>query len=206
MDMRPADEPRARIGPLTPYQRPISLLIFLLVPLLGSLVIGWYLYGGEWFYKRFRYSKHAADEVQYNTIETAVTANDLLNEFNLRIRAFDARAREIFDVFHYWHKPDTEPAPDNINAFVQRTSNTEFLFRYNAMVVARQQAARKLQQLENQVDGSVLDLSESSRADHVLRADRLVRKEISNAIDDLEIQLQILELLGREFNEKGSNR
>jgi len=206
MDMRPADEPRARIGPLTPYQRPISLFLFLLVPLMGSLVIGWYLYGGEWFYKRFRYSKHATDEVQFNTIETAVTANDLLSEFNLRIRAFDSRAREIFGVEHYWHSPSNEPAPDYINSFVQSTSDTNYLFRYNGLVHTRQETLRKLQQLENKVDGSILDLSESSRADHVLRADRLVRKEISNAIEDLEVQLQILELLGREFNEKGGNR
>lgn len=205
MDMRPADEPRARIAPLTPYQRPISLLIFLLVPLLGSLVIGWYLYGGEWFYKRFRYSKHATDEVQHNTIETATTANDLLFEFNRRIRAFDAKAREIFGLEHYWHQPSSEPAPDYINEFVQRSSDTRFLTRYNGIAFARREMDRQLDRLESTVDRSITSLTDSSRADHLLRAERLIQKEISNAIEDLEVQLQILELLGQEFNQ-GVNR
>jgi hypothetical protein len=198
--MIPSEGPPGRIGPLTPFQKPLVILVFLIIPLGVLVVIGSYVLSGEWFYFRNKYRKHSAEEVQFNTTETATTANDLLFELNDNLRALDDQAREIFvGLDHVWHDPANEPAPQFINDFVYQTGDINFLKRYNRVAIDRMELQARMAELETKVVVTVRNLSNESKADSYLLAERLVRKEIGNAIADLKLTKQQLDEVATQF-------
>lgn len=191
----------AQVGPLTPYQRPLVLILFLILPVVASLVLGWFLLEGEWFQRRWKTSKHSAAEVKFDTIETVTTANELLLQFTVGLHEFDTRSRELFQDEHYWivdgRRADT---PAYIYSFVQKQKDEKYLERYYKLSMARLKLETKLSDLENKVDHSVSSLPEDATTERIFRAERLIRKEIMKAADELRIQRQNLESLGGKFN------
>lgn len=191
----------AKIGPLTPYQRPLVLLLFIAIPFAVSALVGWFLLESEWFQQRWKKNKHSAGEVKFNTIETATTANEVLLQLITAVQEFDRRSRELFHEDHHWivdgQRAET---PEYIYRFIQEQRDMKFLERYVALSVARVEFESRLEHLERQVDNAVQRLPEDATPERVFRAQRFLRREITQAATELDRQRQNLESLGTQFN------
>lgn len=193
---------RIEIRPLRPFDKPKVIGCYLLLPIIATISIGFVISYWESIYKSFKYDKHTAPEVAFDTTEKAATANELLLQFNNELRSFDKRSRAIFGVKHKWvvegKKADT---PTKIYDFVQKYQDKQFLRDYFDLAVMRTKLETKLLELESSVDKTVTSLGDSASSEKVFQTERLIRKNIVAQIDQLEIASQLLEQLGGTYRE-----
>lgn len=191
------------IGPLLWYQRPLVLGMFILV---GFLFVGFVTYviaTAKSVEKDLRHSKNNPDEIAYDTIETSTTSNDRLLVVHDKLLELDRVARRYFGDLHYWHDPDNEPAPKQVNLFNHSLNDPEnrFLILYNEVAFTRFQLEKELEILESNVDRSVSELGGRPTADSRFRAIRLL-KDVAKALEELGRQISVLNKLGQQYKER----
>ncbi len=193
---------RIEIRPLRPFDKPKVIGCYLLLPIVATISIGFVISYWESIYKSFKYDKHSAPEVAYDTTEKAATANELLLQLSNQLRDFDKRSKVIFGIKHAWvidgKKADT---PTKIYDFVQKYQNKQFLKDYFDLAVMRTKLETKVLELESSVDNTVTSLGPSASSEKVFQTERLIRKNIVAQIDQLEVASQLLEQLGEIYIE-----
>lgn len=188
-------------GPLEPYQRPKTIMLYLLIPAVAVTVLGYILLNGEFFTKRFKYDDQTSEEVAFDTTQTAATANELLLQFHEKLLEFDKKSRNIFrDPRHEWivdgKRADT---PEYVFRYVKETKDESFLKDYFELGVARAELETTLTTLEHEVDSTVISQDSNATKESVFRAERLVRKKIAIAKDDLDLNFTILNALAKKY-------
>lgn len=199
----PEERIRVEIGPLKPYQRPKLIMMYMLIPVVAVLVIGFIVASGESWFKHFKYADQKSDEVAFDTTETAETANELLLQYSERLLEFDQRSRKIFGLRHKWLEDGKRSeTPETVYRFVQENQDEKFLKDYFELGSTREELEKTLSSLEKEVDETVLALPDNATKERVFQAERVVRKKISSAIDQLDLSFEILGSLESRF--KGS--
>jgi len=195
--------PGARIGPLTPYQRPLALLLYILLPLAVSILIGWLVIESEVIRQWLNGRGSSPTEVKHDTIDVAKLAHKLLIKVESRLQDFDNRSKEVFGTKHIWVVDDERaPVPEYVFRYVKQTRNPRFLKNYSALSVDRTKFGHDLRELENRVDQAVSSIPEDATPDRVFQAERVVHREIERAIDALDRCFFKLEELANEFSKE----
>ena len=205
-DYRDPGEERIRveIGPLRPYQRPKLIMLYLLVPVVAVIVISFIVASGESWFKHFKYSDQKSDEVSFDTTDTAESANELLLQYSERLLEFDQASRKVFGLRHKWLEGGKRAeTPETVYRFVQESQDEKFLKDYFELGTTREELESTLTQLESEVDQTVSSIPADATKERVFQAERLIRKKINNAIDQLDLSFEILNTLESRF--KGSS-
>lgn len=177
--------------------------MFIGVGFLFTFLVGWILLGSQGLEKRFRHAKNDPDEIQHRTVETSATTNDRLTTIHKQLQQLDSDARMYFGELHFWHNPDEEPAPKQINIFNHSLNDPEnrFLQMYNNIAESRLRNQKMLDKLSNEVDGTVNAMGGQTTADFEFRSRRLLTIDMDACLTDLERQIKNLNDLGKKFQE-----
>ena len=202
MNRDPNDPIRVEIGPLRPYQKPKLLMMYLLVPVVAVISISLVIAFGDSWFKYFKYSDQKSDEVAFDTTETAETANELLLQYSERLLEFDRESRKIFGLRHKWLEDGKRAeTPQSVYEQVQKSQDESLLKDYFDLGTTREELEKTLAELEQDVDSTVTSIPSGATKERVFQAERIVRKKISNAIDQLELSFEILHTLETRFKE-----
>ena len=200
----PEERIRVEIGPLRPYQKPFLIMLYIVIPIVAVVTISILLFSGESWFKRFKYADQQSDEVTYDTTETATTANELLLQYSERLLEFDKKSRKIFGMRHKWLQDGKRAeTPESVYRYVQESQDEKFLKEYFELGTTRAELETTLAELETEVDETVRSIPKDATKERVFQAERLVRKKINSASDQLDLGFEILESLESRF--KGSS-
>lgn len=188
---------QSEYGPLKPYQRPLVVMLILLIPIVAAFTLSWLVFNYIYVADEVVNRQHGSTAVTNETIKTAITGNELALQLRSRLADFDNEAKQIFGLGHQWSKDGENLTPTYVYDFVHSQDDNRWLFEYRAISDWRVAAAEKLSGLEDDLDRHVSTLDANTTRDASFEAERSVQTiELSiKEVDD-----QILRL--RRFGEK----
>lgn len=195
------DGKRLKLGPLTPYQKPRLLMLFLLVPIVACITLTWITFNYMFVANQVKENEHGATAVRHETIETAVTAHELSLELNDALTEFDKAAHEYFGRRHSWTKDGARFTPPYIDDFVRAKGDLGLLREYFDLSKARVEFDAKVAGLYAEIDSTIASLPQDATREKVLQAQRLTRVEIDRMAQELAYQREALNEFGTKFRD-----
>ncbi|MCS7466277.1 hypothetical protein NZK35_06260 [Stieleria sp. ICT_E10.1] len=186
-------------GPLKPYQRPLVVMLILLIPIVAAFTISWLVFNYMYVAGAVQQNEFGPAAVIHETVETAVTGNELVLQLRTALADFDGEAKRIFGADHHWSKDGESRTPTSIYDFVHDQGNTKLLDEYDAISKWRVAFAVEQANLESNIDRSVSTLSDSTTKDASFQALRLV-SDIEQSIREVNNQLERLRKFGEKYD------
>ena len=198
------NEYKQEVGPLLWYQRPLVKAMYLWLAFFFVSFLMYTIFSAKFVEKEFRQSNHRPDEIEYSTIEKSTTSNDRLVAVNSLLRQLDKIARDNYGELHRWHSPQTEPPNTMVALFVHALNDPslDYLHKYNHIAQARLDIGELSDELESKIDGSVSQFGFGATADYRFRAERILKIELANVIEDLQRHIENLKKLTAHFQQR----
>lgn len=167
---------RTEYGPLKPYQRPLVIMLMLLIPIIAAFTLSWLIFNYMYVVGEINDHEFAPQVITHETIQTAVTGNELTLQLRSAVARFDDEARGYFGPDHEWEKDGARFTPQFIDEYVHHEDDGEnsLLREYFEISSWRVSVGTKQAEIEATLDASVSSLDEDTTKDEAFKAERLV--------------------------------
>ena len=192
-----------RTAPLTPFQRPLVLMLFLIVPMIGAITVTGIVMITLFISNRLTDHEHGPVTVKHETLESARKLHKLTLGLVGSLREFDDQAEATFGESakdrHRWSKDGEPVCPPYIQDFIQHEGDRGLLRDYADLCDARLRIEDDLRTIEDELDEMVSTLPDDATLERVFQAERMITHKVAGLESDLAYQRELLDSFGEQY-------